>query len=145
HKLTSRTIAAAFELHVPTPGRESTRGLALTCCRRYAPACLDRARDRRFGWPEQKKWPARLARGKAQPLAFLEIKGLRNEAGDDGSRPRPQAFFERPEGIRLLARLDQGDAAGIEAEHLEAMAMKLAHGDKALRRGDDEDGPFLGQ
>ena len=117
----------------------------MTRRRRNAPAGLCRACDRRFGRPEQQKRPARLARGKAEPLAFLEIEGLRDEAGDDRCRTRTQTLFERPEAIRLLSRLDQCDAAWVEAENLEAMTMKLANGAEALRRGDDEDGALLGQ
>src|SRR5262245_13969165 len=145
HKLTSRAIAATFELHLPAPGSESTRGLAMTRCCRNAPAGLGRARDCRFGRPEQQKRPARLARGKAQALAFLEIEGLRDEACDGRSSTRAQTLFERPEGICLLACLDQCDAAGVEADCLKAMAIKLANGGVALRRGDDEDGALLGQ
>ncbi len=58
----------------------------MTRRRRNAPAGLGRARDRRFGRSEQQKRPARLARGKTEPLAFLEIEGLRDEAGDGRSR-----------------------------------------------------------
>ena len=117
----------------------------MTRCCRNTPAALSRAGDRRFGRPEQEKRPARVARGKTKPLAFLEIEGLCDEAGDSRCRARTQTLFERPESIRLLVRLDQRDAAGVEAEGLEAMAMKLAHGGETLCGGDDEKGPIHGE
>ena len=64
--------------------------------------------------------------------------------GDLGSA-RSQGFLDRPEGFRLVARFDQSDAAGIEAEGIETMAIEPAGGDEALRRGDNEDRPLVGE
>lgn len=94
--------------------------------RRNAPACLGRARDQGFRRPEQQQRPARLARGKAEALAFLEIERLRDEAHDDPCRARAQGLFERPEGFRILARFHENEASRIETERLEAMAMEPA-------------------
>lgn len=110
-----------------------------------APACFGSARDCGLGRPEQQKRPARLARGEAEALAFLEIERLRDEAGDDPRRTRAQDLFDRPESIPLLARLDESEAPGIEAERLESMAMKPARELEAWHRGDDEDGPAFGK
>ena len=68
-----------------------------------------------------------------------------DEANGDLGGARAQCFLDRPEGFRLVARFDLSDAAGIETERIEAMAMKPAGGAEALRRGDDEDRPVVGE
>ena len=51
-----------------------------------------------------------------------------------------KGFLDRPQGIVIVARFDQSDAAGIEAELAQTMAMEPARGEEGWRRADDEKG-----
>jgi len=130
---------------LPARGDEAPGRAAMSRRCRDAPARLDRARGKPFRRPQQQQGPPGLARGEAQPLALLQIEGTRENAGGDLGRPRMQGFLDRPQSIEIVARFDQSDAAGIEAERLHSMAIKLAGGGEARHRGDDEEGLFAGR
>lgn len=130
---------------MPAPGGERTGRCAPGRGRFDAPARLGSAGNGGFGRPKQQKRPARFPRGEAQALAFLEIERLRDEADDDAGRARPQSFFNGPEGLIVLLRLDESEALRIETQSLESMAMKPAHGVEARCRCDDENGSALGE
>lgn len=70
---------------------------------------------------------------------------MRDEAGDDPCRTRAQGLLDCPEGVRLLLCFDESETPRIEAERLQAMAMKPADGSETRCRGDDEDGSLLGK
>ncbi len=56
-----------------------------------------------------------------------------------------QDFLDGPERFDIVARFDQRDAAGIEPEHIEAVAVKPAGGKESWRRRDDEEGLGAGR
>ena len=71
-------------------------------------------------------------------MALFKIERSRKQARGHLGRARMQGFLDRPQGIDVIARFDHCDAAGIEAELVQTMAMKPARGEKCRRRGDDE-------
>ena len=93
---------------------------------RNRPARFDGARGSSFRRPQQQQGASRLARGEAEPLALFKIERSRKKARGHLGRARMQGFLDRPQGIDIIARFDQCDAAGIEAELVQTMAMKPA-------------------
>jgi hypothetical protein len=90
-----------------------------------APARSGCARFQIVRRPQQKERQARGMGGKLEPLAQFQIE-LVDHAGDGSWRARMQRFFQRPQRIFALRGLDQDQAARIEAESVEAMAVKPA-------------------
>jgi hypothetical protein len=73
-----------------------------------------------------------------QPLAQFQIE-LVDHADDGGRRSRAQRLLDRPQGFSAVRRLDQDQARRIEAEVLEAMAMKPAVWAKPEGRHDEDE------
>ena len=72
-----------------------------------------------------------------QPLAGLEIEPG-GGAGDRGKRARAQRLFHGPKGLRVVLRLDQDQPGRIEAELLQAVAMRTAVVGERAVRGDEQ-------
>ena len=75
-----------------------------------------------------------------QPLAGLEIE-LADRAADRGRHPRAQRFLHGPQGLLVVARLDQDQPGRIEAELLQPMAMRPAVIGERAMRGDEHQWP----
>ncbi len=88
--------------------------------------------------PHEQQCAAGLAGRNLQPLARLEIQLDAEGARDGRGHARAQGFLGRPEGVLLVGGLDEDDAAGIEAERVEAMAEEARISD-GTTRGEDEE------
>ena len=60
-----------------------------------------------------------------QPLTQFQIERV-DDAHDGGRSRRPHRLLHRPQGFLAVRGLDQNEAARIETERVEAMAMQPA-------------------
>ena len=81
------------------------------------------------------------AGGEVQPAAGGQVEAARERAGDHGRpRRRSQRLLERPQGVLVAPGLDQQQAAGIEAELDEPVAVGRAEIGEAAPLGDEHGG-----
>jgi hypothetical protein len=107
-----------------------------------APSCGGGSCVLRSRWSQEQKRAAGLAGRDLQALACFQVQLDAEGARDGRGHARAQGFLDRPQGILLVGGFDEDDAAGIEAEGVEAMAgeARIAEGaacgeDKKKRGG----------
>src|SRR5579871_7065103 len=135
-------IAAAFEFDVPARSGDEAETIAAGASRADAPSAPLRARTgccRRA--KEQQRQAGRLG-CEMQPSARLEVGAPRQTARHRRGRRGANRLFHCPKGRTFVPGLDQDQAAGIEAEILQAMTVQLAAIGEYPRRADPEQGAF---
>ncbi len=122
---------------MPSPAQEHSEAISLAGGRADAPArcCCNDAFPTRSQQQERK---VRVARGVQQPLARLEIEFAAEGACDHSGSTGAHRFLRGPERFALIRGFDQREARRVEAETVEAMAVRTSAAGE-LFRGEDEE------
>ena len=103
-----------------------------------APACRRGAGFQNFRRTQQKERHAGIGGGELQSLAQSQIE-LVDHAGDGGDRARMQRFLQRPQSLFAMRGPDQDQAAWIEAERTDAVAVRTAVIAQPVSRKNEDD------
>jgi len=129
---------------MPARASEEAEAVARGSRRSDAPARRRGARFQKLRLAQQKERQACIRGGKLQSLAQSQIE-LVDDAGDGGRRARMQRFLQSPQGFMAMRCLDQDQAARIEAERIEAMAVGTAVSAQPIGRHDEDERPAIGR
>jgi hypothetical protein len=123
---------------MPSWAREEAEAVAGGFGGADAPARCRCARFQILRRPQQKEREARCRGDELQPLAQFQIE-LVDRAGHGLRRTRMQRFLQCPQGFFPMRRLDQDQAARIETQGVEAVAMRAAIVAQPVGRHDEDD------
>jgi len=123
---------------MPARARDQAEAIARRRRGTDAPARRRRARFQDLRRPQQEERQARIDSGQLQPLARFQIEPV-DHAGNGGRRARMQRLLHGPQAFSAMRRLDQNEAARIEAQRADAVAMQTAVIAQPVGREDEDD------